>query len=154
MRECRCAIGQTCHMHLYVADGHGNLSVPDPVALACGIDHIDGPPSKLAAVSMAWNPRKVLLGVFGGNAEVAHSACRKWARGDEEALKEAVSAACEWALRQRQSVSLKPGNYIRESLAKALREAARDAGPDRWKYGSAGRARVQRQARTAVHVNV
>jgi DNA-directed RNA polymerase specialized sigma24 family protein len=126
--------------------------------VACGCEGPDSAPAKLGNVSMAWNPRKVLRAIFGGNADAAFAVCRNWAR-DQEALQEAVSAACEWAIlyhhgyssydayvkadrkvymRHGQSVSAKPGNYVRESLFNALYEFARDAGPDRWKRGSAG----------------
>ncbi len=138
--------------HDWHIGGDGSLNTP---TYSARVDEICGTngasiPAKLGKVSMAWNPRKVLRAIFGDKANAALGACDKWARGApkklrQETLKEAVSVACEWAvvhhgreMRHGQDVSLKPGNYIRESLSNALRESARDAGPDRWKYGSAG----------------
>jgi hypothetical protein len=146
--------------------GDGSLNTPTYSARVDEICGTNGAsiPATLGKVSMAWNPRKVLRAVFGDKADAALGACDKWARGApkklrQETLKEAVSVACEWAIlyhhgystydayrkagrkvhmRHGQSVSLKPGNYVRESVSNALRESARDAGPDRWKYGSAG----------------
>jgi len=155
--------------------GDGSLNTP---TYSTRVDEICGirgaaKPTELAKYNGAWNPRKVLRAVFGGgkakdtntlaygNAKAAFDACDKWARGNPETLREAVSAACQWAIeyhhgpkyidkdparpnpaykqpRHGQSVSLKPGNFVRESLSNALREAARNAGPDRWIYGSVG----------------
>lgn len=125
-------------------------------------DELDDTPAKLN-VSSEWDPLKVLASVFGDKAHAAYGVCRRWAfrgdRVDQVVLREAVSVACEWAvlrhhgytsyeaykdadrvvlMRHGQSVSVKPGNYVRESLRNALREAARKAGPDRWKYGRVG----------------
>jgi hypothetical protein len=125
--------------HDWHIGGDGSLNTPTYSARVDDLCGVNGAakPTQLAHVSMVWNPRKVLRAIFGDNADAAYAVCRNWARG-EESLKDAVSAACEWAVRQGKDIALKPGNYIRESLSNALRESARDAGPDRWKYGSAG----------------
>jgi hypothetical protein len=53
----------------------------------------------------------------------------------------AVSAACEWGLRQT-GLDRKPGNYIRTGLQRALPAATRADSLDEWKHARKGKKRT------------
>jgi hypothetical protein len=76
-----------------------------------------------------WEPRKLLQAVFGDTGDAAYYACEAWAF-DDESLKTAVSAACEWGLRH--DVDGKPGAYVRKSLGRYLPEVTRQESLDTW----------------------
>ena len=102
----------------------------------CGAEGADSPAPLLSKDIGAWSPRAALRPVYGDRTEAAFSVCRNWAGDDQETLKTAVSAACEWGLGH--DLTGKPAAYVRKSLARDLSTITQRESLDTWVYARKG----------------